>query len=89
MSSLAPIYRMVALTSFSHSVHIGGRLAVMLYAVHLQASPAVVGILSGLFNIVNVFTSIHVGRWVDRAGSRPPMLCGTSLILFGALIAVV
>jgi MFS family permease len=86
---MRPIYTMVALTSLSHTVHIGGRLAVMLYAVHLGASAVVVGLLAGLFNIVNVFTSIQVGRWIDRVGSKLPMLIGASMILLGAMIAVV
>lgn len=77
---------MVGLTTFGHFVQIGGRLAVMLYALHLSASAATVGVLAALFNLVNVFTSVHVGRWIDRVGSRTPMLVGSAMILLGAAL---
>lgn len=80
---------LVVLTSCSHAVQVGGRLAVMLFAVHLSASPATVGLLSALFNLVNIFTSVQVGRWIDKSGSRVPMFLGTLMIAVGAgLIAV-
>ncbi|MFM9970634.1 MAG: MFS transporter [Burkholderiales bacterium] len=78
-----PIYILVALTSCSHAVQVGGRLAVMLYAVHLSASPATVGLLSALFNLINIFTSVQVGRWIDKSGSRVPMFIGTMMIAVG------
>lgn len=79
-----PVHILVAVTTCSHAVQVGGRLAVMLYAVHLSASPATVGLLSALFNIVNIFTSVQVGRWIDRAGARVPMLVGSVMIAVGA-----
>ena len=77
---MRPIYLLVAVTTCSHSVQVGGRLAVMLYAVHLSASPATVGLLAALFNLVNVVTSVRVGRWIDKSGSRVPMLVGSVMI---------
>ena len=85
---MSPIYILVSLTTCSHAVQVGGRLAVMLYAVHLSASPATVGLLSALFNLVNVFTSVHVGRWIDKSGSRVPMLLGSVMIVVGAGLLV-
>jgi len=85
---LSPINILVALTTCSHAVQVGGRLAVMLYAVHLSASPATVGLLAALFNLVNVVTSVHVGRWIDKSGSRVPMLVGSVMITLGAALAV-
>jgi predicted MFS family arabinose efflux permease len=85
---LNPIHLLVTLTTCSHAVQVGTRLAVMLYAVHLSASPATVGLISALFNVVNVFTSVHVGRWIDKSGSRVPMLVGSAMLTLGAALAV-
>ena len=85
---MSPIYLLVAVTTCSHSVQVGGRLAVMLYAVHLSASPATVGLLAALFNLVNVVTSVRVGRWIDKSGSRVPMLVGSVMITLGTAVAV-
>jgi predicted MFS family arabinose efflux permease len=87
--TLNPVYILVVLTSCSHSVQVGGRLAVMLYAVHLSASPAAVGVLSALFNLINIFTSVAVGRWIDKSGSRVPMFLGTAMIAVGAAMICV
>lgn len=60
----------------------GTRLAVVLYALHLQASPAVVGILAALFSIVSIFVSVPMGRIMDRVGpGRPMMWCSLAMFL--------
>lgn len=66
----------------------GARLAVVLYALHLQASPAVVGLLAALFSVVSAFVSVPMGRVMDRVGpGRPMMWC--SLVMFaGGMIGV-
>ena len=79
-----PVYILLSVTTCNHAVQVGGRLAVMLYAVHLSASPATVGLISALFNLVNIFTSVQVGRWIDKSGSRVPMLVGSAMIAVGA-----
>lgn len=86
---MKPIYILVALTTCSHMVQVGGRLAVMLYAVHLSASPATVGVLSSLFNLINIFTSVEVGRWIDRSGAKTPVLVGSVMINVGAGLACI
>jgi MFS family permease len=58
----------------------------MLYGVHLGASPATVGLLSALFSVAGVFTSLPVGRWIDRSGARVPMLLGASMVAVGCAI---
>ncbi len=87
-AAMNPIYLLVAITTCSHAVPMGGRLAVMLYAVHLGESPAMVGVLSALFSLVGVFTSVPVGRWIDRSGARVPMLLGSAMITLGAAIGI-
>jgi MFS family permease len=84
--TLNPLYLLVVLTTLGHTVQVGSRLAAQLYAVHLDASPATVGLISALFSLINVFTSVHVGRWVDRSGARLPMLIGSAMVTLGAAI---
>lgn len=84
-----PLYVLVVLTLLAQTVQVGARLAVMLYAVHLAASPAIVGIIAALFTLLSMFTSVHVGRWIDRSGARIPMLVGTVMLTAGAAIGVV
>ena len=66
----------------------GTRLLVVLYALHLNASPAVVGVLAALFSVVSAFVSVPMGRVMDRVGpGRPMMWC--SLVMFaGSMIGV-
>ena len=83
---MKPIYSLVLVTTLSHTVQVGARLAVMLYGVHLGASAATVGVLSALFSAVNVFTSVPVGRWIDRSGARVPMLLSAVMVTVGAAV---
>jgi MFS family permease len=85
---LNPLYLLVGQTALGHTAQVGARLATMLYAVHLSASPVTVGVLSALFSVVNVFTSMHVGRWIDRSGARVPMLAGTAMMALGAAVGL-
>lgn len=60
----------------------GARLAISLQALHLQASPVLVGLLMSLLMLVPTFVAVHVGRWVDRAGYVLP----TSVALAGVVL---
>lgn len=61
----------------------GTRITLILDAVHQSASPALVGMISALLSAVSMFTSVHAGRWVDRAGPRQPMIVGSILAAVG------
>jgi MFS family permease len=87
--SVNPLYVLATVILLGHAVQVGARLAVMLYAVHLDASPAVIGIITALFTLVSMFTSVPVGRWIDRSGSRTPMLLGSAMLVLGAAIGFV
>jgi MFS family permease len=55
-----------------------------------SGSPAfVVGVFMALFSIIAMFTSIGVGRWVDRVGATRVMRIGVSLVLIGAWLPVI
>jgi len=69
----------------SHASFGGARLAISLQALHLQASPVLVGLLMSLLMLVPTFVAVHVGRWVDRSGYVRP----TSLALAGVVLGEV
>ena len=81
---MSSLYLFIVISSANHFVFTGTRLAVLLYAVHLQASPAVVGVLAALFGLVSSFTSVAAGRLMDRAGPRRPMLWSAVVMALGA-----
>ncbi len=61
------------------------RLSVSLAAIHLQAPTYVVGLLLSLYALLPMLLSVSLGRWIDRIGTRRPMLIG----LVGLMVAYV
>ncbi|MSQ50621.1 MAG: hypothetical protein EXR28_01905 [Betaproteobacteria bacterium] len=66
---MKPLHLLLTLSIFNHLSFVGTRLAVLIYAAHLGASPAVIGVLAALFALVGAVSSVSVGRWIDRAGA--------------------
>lgn len=89
MGPVNPLFLLILLTAINHLTFVGVRLTVTLYAVRLDASPAVIGVLMALFALVGAITSVGVGRWIDRAGTRRPMLLATAMMVAGAGLAFV
>lgn len=82
-----PLYRLISLSVCAHMAFAGTRFIVLLYAVHLHASPMAVGTLAALYAVVPAFSSISVGRLVDRRGARMPMLLCSIALLIGPALA--
>jgi MFS family permease len=80
---MKPLHSLLVLTTFNHLAFVGVRLAVLLYAAYLGASPAVVGLLAALFGLFAALTSVHVGRWIDRSGPRVPLLIASVVMVAG------
>ncbi|HEX7888549.1 MAG TPA: MFS transporter [Ramlibacter sp.] len=79
--------RLILLLTVAHTSFGGARLAISLQALHLQASPMLVGLLMSLIMLVPTFVAVHVGRWVDRAGYRRPTVIALAGIALGAAVA--
>ena len=79
----------IAISSANHFTFIGSRLVVALYASHLQASPAVVGLIAALFGVVSAFVCVPAGRVMDRIGPGRPMLWCSVLMSAGAMAGVI
>jgi MFS family permease len=81
-----PLHWLLCLTTFNHLAFVGARLAVLLYGAHLGASPAVVGLIAALFGLFAAMTSLHAGRWIDRAGPKTPLLVSTVVMVAGCVL---
>ncbi len=66
----------------------GTRLVLVLYAINLHASPAVVGIIVGLFGAVSAVVSVPAGRIMDRIGPGRPMIWCSAVMFVGAMVGV-
>ncbi len=84
---MKPLHVLILVTATNHINFVGSRLAVLLYAVQLNASPATIGILTALFSLLGVTTSVATGRWIDRVGPRRPMLYFSLLMSTGSITA--
>lgn len=76
------LYRIAFLTILLHLAFAGMRVAQSLFALHLGASAATVGVLMSLLAIVPVLFAVRWGRYIDRVGVRSPMYTGAAAILF-------
>ncbi|MGE5524447.1 MAG: MFS transporter [Rhodospirillaceae bacterium] len=75
------LYFIAALTVLLHLSFAGMRVLLSLYALHLQASPATVGLLMSLLAAVPMAFAVSWGRYVDRIGTRRPMVLGTAAVV--------
>ena len=83
---LRPIHFLVLSSAVSHLAHDGTRFIVSLFAIRLDASPAVIGTLGALFALLPALTSLPLGRWIDRRGTRAPMLGCAVLMVAGCAL---
>ncbi len=79
----------IALGICNHAVLNGSRVLVSLDALHLGATPAVVGALMALFALLPMLLAVQAGRFSDRAGVRAPMLYGSTCVGLGAALPFV
>ncbi len=77
---------LIALAIANHVVMAGNRVAVSLYALHLGASTAVVGVLLALYAFLPMLCAVAAGRFSDRIGVRRPMVVGSLSLAVGALL---
>ena len=87
MTHTISIYRILLLTILCHLTFAGVRVTLSLYALHLKASPLIVGILISLLAAVPLLFSVSWGRMIDRIGVQKPLLIGSGATLAAALIA--
>lgn len=84
---MKPLHLLILITSTNHVVFRGANFNVLLTAVYLDASPALVGLLAALFSAPVAFTSVAMGRWFDRGNARLPLVAAGLLMSAGAATA--
>jgi len=80
------LYTLILFNILNHSVFVGSRVAVSLYAIHLHASPFMVGTLMSVYGMVPMLLSVAAGRLTDRVGPRVPLLVGSTTLTVGATL---
>lgn len=63
----------------------GSRLGLTLGALHLGAAPFTVGAMQATFAFLPLFLAVPAGRWIDRIGTRRPILASTALYVVAPL----
>jgi MFS family permease len=81
------LYRIALLTILLHLAFAGMRVTQSLFALHLGASAATVGLLMSLLAIVPMLFAVSWGRYIDRVGVRGPMVTGAAAILAALALA--
>lgn len=69
-----------------HAAYTASRLTGSLAAIRLDAPTVMVGLILSLNAIAPMFLSIAMGRWIDRVGTRVPMLAGSVAMCVGLLL---
>lgn len=76
----------IPITVLTHGAYSGSRVTVQLFAIQLDASPFIVGVLTSLFAFLPMLFAIRAGREIDRIGMRRPLLAGTALVSSGVAL---
>ena len=80
-----PILPLIVLMALTHIAFTGSRVALSLYALTLQVSPFVVGLLMSLLGVIPMLISVPAGRWTDRVGPVRPSLIAICLVSVAVL----
>lgn len=80
------IRQLMLTTILNHLVFSSCRFAVSLDAIHLGASPFIVGLLVTLFAVLPMLFSLSMGRLIDRIGMQRPMIIASSIMAAAAPI---
>ena len=84
--AVARLLALVAMMVLSHISFTGGRVALTLYAIKLQASTFTVGMLVSLLSVLPMLVSVHIGRWSDRVGIVRPAAIALTVVGLGTLL---
>ena len=84
---MKPLHKALVFLLLNHVPFTGMRLGLSLYALHLGASPALVGSMMALFSLLPMLGSVPLGRLMDRSGMRAPLLVAVTLVALSVLLA--
>ncbi len=78
---------LILMMVLAHIAFTGGRVALTLLAIDLQATPFQVGLIISLLAVIPMLFSVHAGRWTDRAGAARPTLIAMLMLCAGSVMA--
>lgn len=73
----------------AHITFTGSRVALMLHAIALGATPFGVGVVVSLLAVLPMLLSVHAGRWTDRTGIVKPVLAALAMMVAGGVLPAV
>jgi MFS family permease len=80
------IYLTVLLSVLNQIGLKGSRVLTVLYAIHLDAPPAAIGILVSAYAVCPLLLAVQAGRVSDRMGVRWPMVLGSFVVTASLLL---
>ncbi len=80
------LHLLVLIAALNQALHTGGRVAVALTTISLNASPLVIGTITALYGLLPMALALPLGKLTDRIGPRVPMYAGTLFFIAGGLM---
>ena len=83
---LPSLFPVICLSVISHAAFTASRMTVSLAAIQMKAPTVTVGLLLSLYALLPMLLSVSAGRWIDRVGTRLPMLLGSLMLGAGFML---
>jgi len=77
------IFSLIAVSVLAHVTMSGGRVSASLFALQHGGSGFSAGIAYSLYGLLPALLSLHMGRWIDRIGTRIVMRGSLVVMIFG------
>jgi MFS family permease len=81
-----PMALVIFMMVVTHTAYGATRLALSLTALSWHLPTIVIGFILSLISFLPMVVSIAVGRWLDRAGTYLPLICGCVGLLIGTVL---
>lgn len=82
------IHLLVTLVSLASTGATAVRFTVLVCAAQFGASAVMVGLLAAAYAGVGAFASVPAGRFIDRVGTRKPLLLATAILAVGVSLGI-
>src|ERR1700750_2722106 len=83
------VWTIAVLCTLLHMGFTGARVAISLNAIRMGASEWVVGVLVAGFSLIPAFTSLKMGRALDRLRPVPALVVAAAAQILGTLVPAV
>ena len=80
------LYALCIFAALNNALKAGGNVTLLLAALSLQASPALVGALTAVGSVLPALLAVSIGQLNDRFGARLPLFAGSALVIVSALL---